>query len=550
MGIERLPWRAAATVTHTAAAAATADVAAHLGAYIDALAPAEASAPALLSGAPALAGGDAPPAPAPPGVSLLAPTPTTLPRLAFHDLVFGQELGHGTFSTVFFAQQIVRGGGGAALPPPRSRWPAYAVKVISAATLEAHSYAAAVRREMAVLRMLTHPNICRLVSAFRWGGGVYLVLEHGHGGDGHTLLQRLRRRGAGLPETAARFLAAELLAALVHLHAAGFVYADVKPENILFVADAQGGAHVKLCDLGAARPISMSARAMLTRSRRILADLRQGDRHIIGPSGSPAAAGPGSSAASVSAASTDAGSSAGTDTDADADSADDDGRVEGTEAYLSPELAAGDAQPTVASDAYAFGVTLFQLLAGRLPDNDAIARAGGGCIATPAAVSGRAVRFAAAARDPFPAGFPASARDLITRLLAAAPELRLGGGVNGLDDVLAHAWFAPLLEPAALTLGAASPAAAAARLYTLRGPNLPLREEGEAPPTDGGDAWARRQHSTIWAPLPKQYVSSADDAGAPTAADTPRTLADLVALLHAGGRLPTIPPTVAQTSGV
>lgn len=100
----------------------------------------------------------------------------------------------------------------------------------------------------------------------------------------------------------------------------------------------------------------------------------------------------------------DADGDSGSDGDgSDGGGGDDDGRVEGTEAYLSPELAAGEAAPSVASDAYAFGVTLFQLLAGRLPDADAIARgagaSGGGASGGGASSAGGGhVRFAE--RDP------------------------------------------------------------------------------------------------------------------------------------------------------
>jgi hypothetical protein len=54
----------------------------------------------------------------------MAPTPTLLPDLMFHDLVFGHELGSGSFSTVKYAKHIAHG-------KPASSWPEYAVKVIS-----------------------------------------------------------------------------------------------------------------------------------------------------------------------------------------------------------------------------------------------------------------------------------------------------------------------------------------------------------------------------------------------------------------------------------
>jgi hypothetical protein len=51
-----------------------------------------------------------------------AVTPTLLPSLRFHDLVFGHELGRGSFGTVRYARQILK-------DRSRSEWPEYAVKV-------------------------------------------------------------------------------------------------------------------------------------------------------------------------------------------------------------------------------------------------------------------------------------------------------------------------------------------------------------------------------------------------------------------------------------
>jgi serine/threonine protein kinase len=42
-------------------------------------------------------------------------------------------------------------------------------------------------------------------------------------------------------------------------------------------------------------------------------------------------------------------------------------KIEGTAEYISPEVAAGAAAPSYASDAWAFGCVIFQLLAGHVP---------------------------------------------------------------------------------------------------------------------------------------------------------------------------------------
>jgi serine/threonine protein kinase len=123
-------------------------------------------------------------------------------------------------------------------------------------------YRPSVAREIAVLRVLSHPGVARLVSAFRVGytGAVYLVLEYAARGDLHTFL--LNRAPAGLAFLPARFLLGEITAALCALHAVGFAFNDLKPENVLLTALG----HVKLADFGACRAISARGRAILRRA--------------------------------------------------------------------------------------------------------------------------------------------------------------------------------------------------------------------------------------------------------------------------------------------
>jgi Protein kinase domain len=98
-------------------------------------------------------------------------TPTLLPTLKFHDLVFGRDLGSGAFSTVRYARQIIR-------EKTRDSWPEFAVKMISAKSMRENAYHASVIREMAMLQLFSHPGIARLVSAFRYNDAAYMVLEY------------------------------------------------------------------------------------------------------------------------------------------------------------------------------------------------------------------------------------------------------------------------------------------------------------------------------------------------------------------------------------
>lgn len=51
--------------------------------------------------------------------------------------------------------------------------------------LQELNYEKSVTNEIACLRILSHPGIARLISAFRWRDGAYLVLEYASRGDLH-----------------------------------------------------------------------------------------------------------------------------------------------------------------------------------------------------------------------------------------------------------------------------------------------------------------------------------------------------------------------------
>jgi hypothetical protein len=151
----------------------------------------------------------------------MAESPTLLPTLKFHDLVFGHDLGEGSFGSVRYARLIDR-------TTTRSHWSEYAVKVISTKKIKEMGYEASVQRELAVLRMLSHPGISRLISSFRFHEGVYLVLEYASGGDLHTML----RNNGSLDHDSTRFVIGEVTSAIASIHELGLGYFDLKPGKI------------------------------------------------------------------------------------------------------------------------------------------------------------------------------------------------------------------------------------------------------------------------------------------------------------------------------
>lgn len=111
-------------------------------------------------------------------------------------------------------------------------WPEYAIKVIDAHKVRHYNYATSVIREIALLHILKHPNICRLLSTFRYSNNAYLVLEHASRGDLHHCLLKTGK----LPHRLIRFVMGEIASAIAVIHEYGFCYNDLKPENILITA--------------------------------------------------------------------------------------------------------------------------------------------------------------------------------------------------------------------------------------------------------------------------------------------------------------------------
>ena len=236
---------------------------------------------------------------------------------------------------------------------------------------------------------LAHPNVARVIDYGVTGEGTpYLVMEHV---GGRRLGAILEREGA-LPPHRACGLVLQLLAALEATHAANVIHADVKCDNILVDPGRDGRETAVLIDFGIAR----------------LVDLQPPDaggrEHV----------------------------------------------VSGTAEYLAPELISGS-PPTVASDLYAAGVVLYELLTGEPPFH-------GG---SSAAVFQRHVSeevIAPSLRQPDFAISTALDR-VVLRALAKAPELRFASAAELADALIAAMPGATdAVEPVAPVRGFASEA--------------------------------------------------------------------------------------------
>eukprot|EP00605_Chrysophyceae_sp_TOSAG23-4_P002472 GSChrysophyteH1.ASY1.ANO1.2731.1 assembled CDS len=455
--------------------------------------------------------------------ALTAVAPTLLKDLKFHQLVFavGKPLGTGTFSTVKYARHVQSG-------KSQSTWPEYAVKIISCESLQEFGYYADVEREMSILRLLSHPGVCRSVSSFRYTSSAYIVLEYCSRGDLHTLCIC----NGPVSTVWVRFILGELCVALGSLHELGISFNDLKPENVLVCKSG----HVKLTDFGACRPFTAEARLLLENSTQNLEDLRSGDWRSDCDIGSGKADNAVSlqtqlneekllwNRLSEAALAKQPATSI---------------RCEGTPAYLPPEVLEGHALPGISTDAWALGCLMSFLLAGRPPfygDQASVQQQHKllqkGSRSDSNLSEGASVSFAPflAHRDTDTddtSGFFRQ-HDLLDGLLQYRPQTRYS---------VVQACHHEFITIGDATDNGKPPPIAMHPPHLHHGspPPWPPFASGVEKDTQGGkaaDPWARRQFSVLWSAMPDRYDdedrASAGDESVRSAASAARTSYDLV----------------------
>ena len=245
----------------------------------------------------------------------------------------------------------------------------YAIKVLDKRHIIKEKKVKYVNIEKDTLNRLTdHPGIVRLYYTFQDERSLYFVLDLASNGE---LLGVLKKMGT-FDEECTCFYGAQILDAIGYMHSKGVIHRDLKPENVLL--DTQ--MNVKITDFGTAKLLDIRPR-------------------------------------------TNGGAMSGDPTDgANMDRA---MSFVGTAEYVSPELLT-DKNACKASDLWAFGCIIYQLIAGRPPFK--------------AGNEYQTFQKIVALDYTFPDGFPAIARDLVERLLVLDPVKRLS-----IEHVRNHPFF-------------------------------------------------------------------------------------------------------------
>ncbi|XP_041000063.1 CBL-interacting serine/threonine-protein kinase 1-like [Juglans microcarpa x Juglans regia] len=141
----------------------------------------------------------------------------------------GRILGEGNFGKVKLAKNIETGQ-------------PFAVKILEKNKIIDLKITDQIKREIATLKLLKHPNVVRLHEVLASKSKIYMVLEYVTGGE---LFDRIASKGK-LKENEGRKLFQQLVDGVSYCHTKGVFHRDLKLENVLVDA----GGNLKISDFG------------------------------------------------------------------------------------------------------------------------------------------------------------------------------------------------------------------------------------------------------------------------------------------------------------
>ncbi|MFH0900492.1 MAG: protein kinase, partial [Pseudomonadota bacterium] len=210
-----------------------------------------------------------------------------------------------------------------------------ALKVIRPRYLDSEEAEARFMREAQLTASLSHPHIVTVYAVGKHEGRPYLALEYL---EGQNLRERMAEERPGARESLRTMLA--IAQALAEAHRHRVLHRDLKPDNVILARDGRA----RLVDLGLARMVSAATSVVALEPAP--------------PFGTAPGPGPGPGLANAPAEAEPSTSVSDYVTAA--------GTVQGTPSYMAPEQWRGE-ECSEATDIWAFGVILHELLVGRRP---------------------------------------------------------------------------------------------------------------------------------------------------------------------------------------
>lgn len=277
----------------------------------------------------------------------------------------------------------------------------YAMKVLSKEDMINRNKVARVMTEREIFATTNHPFIVTMFASFQTSRKLHFVMEYCEGGEFFRVLQK--QPGKRLSEDAARFYAAEVILALEYLHHLGFVYRDLKPENVLM----RGNGHIALTDFDLSKQATAVAPVVVQQQTSLLKMLKASfrkDRTALDNldiiASEPIMAGNCNS-------------------------------FVGTEEYIAPEVVQGTSQ-SASVDWWTLGILIYEMIFGTTPFKGA--------------KQDQTFSNIMKAQVNFPADIACSkeGKDIIKKLLTKESNKRLGGTGQGASEIKKHKWFAKL----------------------------------------------------------------------------------------------------------
>ncbi|KZV55149.1 hypothetical protein F511_30339 [Dorcoceras hygrometricum] len=141
----------------------------------------------------------------------------------------GRTIGEGAFAKVKFARNIENGQ-------------PVAIKIFDKDKVLKHKLSEQIKREIATMKLIKHPNVVRLYEVMASKTKIFIVMEFVTGGE---LFDKIVSHGR-MQEDEARKYFQQLINAVDYCHSRGVYHRDLKPENLLL--DASG--NLKVSDFG------------------------------------------------------------------------------------------------------------------------------------------------------------------------------------------------------------------------------------------------------------------------------------------------------------